>query len=53
MPCDVVGTVAAGARHVVPVRVRTKIRMPQCKALGCFDEQGKCQNEDGSHKSFF
>ena len=38
---------------MVPARVRTKIRMPQCKAFGCFNEQGKCHNEDGSHKSFF
>ena len=38
---------------MVRARVRTKIRMPQCKAFGCFNEQGKCHNEDGSHKSFF
>ena len=38
---------------MVPARVRTKIRMPQCKAFGCLNEQGKCHNKDGSHKSFF
>ena len=43
----------SSATHVVPARIRTKIRMPQCKAFGCFNEQGKCHNEDGSHKSVF
>ena len=43
----------SSATHVVLARVRTKIRMPQCKAFGCFNEQGKCHNEDRGHKSFF